>query len=81
MAEVHRYRHLVGRLGQLDKQMEQIEQEMATLIPQKHQSVERLLRAQAVHRIRKPVGQRVRRISPWEEKLSLQTHTNLRVRT
>ena len=80
-AEVHRYRHLVGRLGQLDKQMEQIEQEMATLIPQKHQSAERLLRAQAVCRIHKPVGQRVRRVSPWEEELSLQTQTNLRVHT
>ena len=55
MAEVHRYHHLVGRLGQLDEQMEQIKQEMTTLIPQKHQSVERLLKVQAVRRIRKQV--------------------------
>ena len=78
-AKVHRYRHLIGRLGQLDEQMKQIKQEMATLIPQKHQSVERLLKAQAVCRIHKQVGQRVRRVLPWEEEMSLQTQTNLGV--
>ena len=47
-AEVHCYRHLMGRLAQLDEQMATIEKEMATLIPQKHQCVDRLARAQAV---------------------------------
>ena len=81
MAKVHQYRHLVGRLGQLNEQMEQIKWEMTTLIPQKHQSAERLLKAQAVRHIHKQVGQRVRRVLPWEEELSLQTQTNLRVCT
>ena len=35
-AEVLQYRHLMGRLEQLDEQMTTIEKEMATLIPQKH---------------------------------------------
>ena len=77
-AEVHRYRHLMGRLGQLDEQMATIKKEMATLIPQKHQCVDCLTRAQAVRRIRKEIGQCVRRASPWEEEISLQS--NLRVR-
>ena len=33
-AEVHRYHQLMGRLGQLDKQMATIKKEMATLIPE-----------------------------------------------
>ena len=54
-AEVHRYRHLMGRLGQLDEQMATIEKEMATLIPQKHQCVDRLMKAQAVCHVRKEI--------------------------
>ena len=76
-AEVHRYRHLMGRLRQLDEQMATIEKEMATLLPQKHQCVDRLARAQAVRCVRKEIGQRVRQALPWEEELSLQS--NLRV--
>ena len=71
MAEVHRYRHHMGRLRQLDEQM-------ATLIPQKHQCVDRLARAQAVRRVRKEIGQRVRRALPWEEELSLQSNLGVR---
>ena len=78
-AEIHRYRHLMGRLGQLDEQMATIEKEMATLIPQKHQCVDRLMKAQAVRRVRKEIGQRIRKALPWEEELSLQS--NLGVRT
>ena len=77
-AEVHCYRHLMGWLGQLDKQMATIEKEMAMLIPQKHQYVDRLMKAQAVRRVRKEIGQRIRRALPWEEELSLRS--NLRVR-
>ena len=69
--EVHCYRHLMGRLRQLDKQM-------ATLLPQKHQCVDRLMKAQAVCHVRKKIGQCIRRALPWEEELSLQS--NLRVR-
>ena len=47
-AEVHCYCHLMGRLGQLDEQMATIEKEMATLIPQKHQCIDHLMKAQAV---------------------------------
>ena len=78
-AEVHRYRHLMGRLGQLDEQMATIKKEMATLIPQKHQCVDHLMKAQAVHCIRKEIRQRIRRALPWEEELSLQS--NLGVQT
>ena len=78
MAEVHRYHHLMGRLGQLDDQMATIEKEMATLIPQKHHCVDRLTRAQAVRHVRKEIGQRIRRALSWEEELLLQS--NLRVR-
>ena len=77
-AEVHRYRHLMGRLRQLDEQMATIEKEMATLIPQKHQCVDRLARAQAVRRVRKEIGQRVRQALPWEEELSLQSNLGVR---
>ena len=73
-AEVHRYCHLMGRLGQLDEQMATIEKEMATLIPQKHQCVDHLMKAQAVHCVRKEIGQRIRRALPWEEELSLQSN-------
>ena len=78
-AEVHHYRHLMGRLRQLDEQMATIEKEMAMLIPQKHQCVDRLMKAQAVCCVRKEIGQRVCRALPWEEELSLQM--NLGVRT
>ena len=78
-AEVLRYHHLMGRLRQLDEQMATIEKEMATLIPQKHQCVDRLMRAQAVRRVRKEIGQRIRTALPWEEELSLQS--NLGVQT
>src|ERR1700761_2318654 len=47
-AEVHCYCHLMGQLGQLDEQMATIEKEMAKLIPQKHQCIDRLMKAQAV---------------------------------
>ena len=77
-AEVHRYRHLMGRLGQLDEQMATIEKEMATLILQKHQCMDCLASTQAVRRVRKEIRQRIRRALPWEEELSLQL--NLRVR-
>ena len=60
-AEVHRYRHLMGRLGQLDEQMATIEKEMAMLIPQKHQCVDRLMKAQAVRHVRKEIRQHIRR--------------------
>ena len=78
-AEVLRYHHLMGRLVQLDEQMATIEKEMATLIPQKHQCVDLLTRAQAVRRVRKEIGQRIRTVLPWEEVLSLQS--NLGVQT
>ena len=77
-AEVHRYRHLMGRLKQLDEQMATIEKEMATLIPQKHQCVDCLAKAQAVRRVRKEIGQRVRQALPWEEELSLQSNLGVR---
>ena len=75
---VHRYRHLMGRLQQLDEQMAIIEKEMTTLLPQKHQCVDRLTRAQAVRRVRKEIGQRVRQVLPWEEALSLQSNLGVR---
>ena len=78
-AKVLRYRHLMGRLEQLDEQMGIIKKEMATLILQKHQCVDRLTRAQAVRRVRKEIGQCIRMALPWEEALSLQS--NLGVRT
>ena len=78
-AEVHCYRHLMGRLGQLDEQMATIEKEMATLLPQKHQCVDCLMKAQSVRRVRKEIRQQIRRALPWEEELSLQS--NLGVRT
>ena len=77
-AEVHCYRHLMGRLQQLDEQMATIEKEMTTLLPQKHQCVDRLTRAQAVRRVRKEIGQRVRQALPWEEELSLQSNLGVR---
>ena len=73
-AEVHRYCHLMGRLGQLDEQMATIEKEMAMLIPQKHQCVDRLMKVQAVRRVRKEIGQRICRALPGEEELSLQSN-------
>ena len=78
-AKVLRYRHLMGQLRQLNEQMATIKKEMATLILQKHQCVDRLTRAQAVRRVRKEIGQRIRTALPWKEELSLQS--NLRVRT
>ena len=69
----------MGWLRQLDEQMATIEKEMAMLIPQKHQCVDRLTRAQAVRRVRKEIGQHIRMALPWEEELSLQS--NLGVRT
>ena len=72
--EVHCYRHLMGRLGQLDEQMATIEKEMTTLLPQKHQCVDCLMKAQAVRRVRKEIGQCIRRALPWEEELSLQSN-------
>ena len=74
VAEVHRYRHLMGRLGQLDEQMAIIKKEMATLLPQKHQCMDRLMKAQAVRRVRKEIGQCIRKALPWEEELSLQSN-------
>ena len=64
----------MGRLGQLDEQMATIKKEMATLIPQKHQCVDRLTRAQAVRRVRKEISQCIRTALPWEEELSLQSN-------
>ena len=63
-AEVHRCRHLMGRLGQLDEQMATIKKKMATLIPQKHQCVDRLMKVQAVRCVRKEIGQHIRRALP-----------------
>ena len=65
-AEVHRYRYLMGHLAQLDAQMATIEGEMSTLIPEKHECADWLMKAQAVHCIRRQVGQQIRRVSPWE---------------
>ena len=73
-AEVHRYHHLMGRLRQLNEQMATIEKEMTTLLPQKHQCVDRLMKAQAVRRVRKEIGQCIRRALLWEEELSLQSN-------
>ena len=78
-AEVHRYQHLMGQLGQLDEQMAIIKKEMATDIPQKHQCIDQLMKAQAVHCVRKEIGQCIRQTLPWEEELSLQS--NLGVQT
>ena len=64
----------MGRLGQLDEQMTTIKKGMATLIPQKHQCVDCLTRAQAVRRVRKEIGQRIRTVLPWEEVLLLQSN-------
>lgn len=58
-AEVHRYQHLIGWLRQLDEQMATIKKEIATLIPQKHQCVDQLMKAQAVHCIRKEIRQHI----------------------
>ena len=71
-AEVHCYCHLVGRLAQIEEQMGLLVKELGTLMLQKHGSADRLLKAQAVCRLRKEVGQRVRRVLPWKEELSLQ---------
>ena len=68
----------MGQLGQLDEQMATIEKEMVTLIPQKHQCMDRLTRAQAVRRVRKEIGQRIRTALPWEEVLSLQSNLGVR---
>ena len=78
VAEVHRYRHLMGRLGQLNEQMATIEKEMATLIPQKHQCMNRLMKVQVVCCVRKEIRQRIRRALPWEEELSLQSNLGVR---
>ena len=78
-AEVHCYQHLMGCLGQLDEQMATIKKEMAMLIPQKHQCIDRLMKAQAVCHVRKEIGQCIRQALPWEEELSLQL--NLGVQT
>ena len=51
-----------------------LEKELGTLMPQRHGCADRLLKAQAVRRIRKKVGQRVHRVLPWEEELSLQSN-------
>ena len=56
----------MGRLAQLDAQMATIKGEMSMLIPEKHECADRLMKAQAVRRIRKQVGQRIRKVSPWE---------------
>lgn len=63
-AEVHRYQHLIGWLRQLDEQMATIEKKIATLIPQKHQCVDQLMKAQAVHCIRKEIRQHIRQALP-----------------
>ena len=77
-AEVHRYRHLAGRLAQIKEQMGLLEKEVGTLMPQRHACADRLLAAQAVRRIRTEVGQRVRQVLPWEEELSLQSNLGVR---
>lgn len=67
-AEVHCYCYLMGHLTQLDAQMATIEGEMLTLIPEKHECMEMLMKAQAVCCIRKQVGQLNRKASPWKVK-------------
>ena len=67
-AEVHCYRYLMGCLVQLDAQMVTIEGEMSMLIPEKHECMDRLMKAQAVRHIWKQVGQHIRKASPWEVK-------------
>ena len=47
-AEVHCYQCLMGRLKQLNKQMEASTNEMHTLIPQKHGCVDRLHKARTM---------------------------------
>ena len=64
--EVHCYQYLMGHLTQLDTQMATIEGEMLTLIPEKHECTDRLMKAQAVCCIRKQVRQCIRQVSPWE---------------
>ena len=65
-AEVHCYQYLMGRLAQLDAWMATIKGEMSTLIPEKHECADWLMKAQAVRCVRKQVGQHIRRASPWE---------------
>ena len=67
-AEVHRYRCQMAHLKQLNEQMEAIQAEMFTILPKKHQCVERLSRAQALPHIRKQIGQRIREVTLYEAK-------------
>ena len=56
----------MGCLAQLNAQMAIIEGEMLMLIPEKHDCADRLMKAQALHHIRKQVGQHIQRASPQE---------------
>ena len=67
-AEVHRYQCQMACLKQLNDQMEAIQAEMFTIIPKKHQCIECLSRAQALPRIRKQIGQRIREVAPYKAK-------------
>ena len=58
-AEVHRYQCQMMRLKQLNDQMEAIQAEMFTILPKKHQCIERLSRAQVLPCVRKQIGQRI----------------------
>ena len=65
-AKVHQYRCQMARLKQLKDQMEAIQAEMFAIIPKKHQCVERLSRAQALHCIRKQIRQCIREVTLYE---------------
>ena len=67
-AEVHCYQCQMARLNQLNDQMEAIQAEMFTILPKKHQCVERLSRAQALPRIRKQIRQRIQEVTPYKAK-------------
>ena len=63
-AEVHQYRCQMARLKQLNDQMEAIQAEMFTILPKKHQCVERLSWTQALPCVRKQIRPRMRDVTP-----------------
>ena len=67
-AKVHWYWCQMTWLKQLDEQMKAIKAEMFTILPKKHQCVERLLRTQVLPCIRKQIGQRIQDVAPYKAK-------------
>ena len=67
-AKIHQYQCQMACLKQLNDQMEAIQAEMFTILPKKHQCIERLSRAQALPCVRKQIGQHIREVTPYEAK-------------